>query len=221
MMNGYMKKAVVLFSVLFLAAGLVSALTLSNSTFSLGIGYDYFRGGGKRISDASEFESGIAGASVYGFYDVQVGSRFYSRIEYCLYVLNNSFEYGSDMPSVNPSLRQGKSNKRLGGFVVLDLGSKWHLNLGGAVADISFKLTDLKSGEVYNRRFVGAGLILEGQYDFSDHLSLRLGVNPDYILFSLDSYKRNDKDGYSINEGRGSFSQGYSIGARLGMAYKF
>jgi hypothetical protein len=41
MMNGYMKKAVVLFSVIFLAAGLVSALTLSNSTFSLGMAYKF------------------------------------------------------------------------------------------------------------------------------------------------------------------------------------
>lgn len=216
-----MKKAVVLFAILFLTVGFACALTLSNSTFSVGIGYDFFSGNGKALSDASEFKSGIASASLYGCYDVKVGNKIFTRVEYDLYVLTRSFDYGSNLPDVKPSLKKGKSNKRVGGFLVLDVGRKGHINLGAAVADISFKLTDLESGEIHNRQFVGLGLILEGQFDFNEHFSLRLGVSPDYIVFAIDSYERSDGDGYQINERRAAFSKGYSVGARLGVAYKF
>lgn len=216
-----MKKAAILFSILFLAAGFVSALTLSDSTFVVGGGYDFFHGGGKALSDASEFNSGLKSPSLYGCYDVKVGNKMFSRVEYCLYVMTRSFDFGGNVPGEHTELKKGKSTKRVGGFVSLDIGKKGHINLGGAVADITMKLTDNDTGEKYTRNFLGVGLILEGQFDFNDHFSLRLGVSPDFVFFAVDSYERSDKDGYSISEKRGAFCKGYSVGARLGVAYKF
>ena len=216
-----MKKTVVLFAILFLAAGFVSALTLSDSTFVVGAGYDFFRGGGKALSDSSEFNVGLKSPSLYGCYDVKVGNKMFSRVEYCLYVMTRSFDFGGNVPGEHTELKKGKSTKRVGGFVSLDIGKKGHINLGGAVADITMKLTDNDTGEKYTRNFLGIGLILEGQFDFNDHFSLRLGINPDFVFFAVDSYDRSDKDGYSISEKRGAFCKGYSIGARLGVAYKF
>ena len=216
-----MKKAVVLFAILFLVAGFVSALTLSDSTFVVGGGYDYFHGGGNTLSDASEFNSGLKSFSLYGCYDVKVGNKMFSRIEYCLYVMTRSFDFGGNVPGEHAVLKPSKHNKRVGGFVSLNIGKKGHINLGGAVADITMKLTDNDTGEEYTRNFLGVGLILEGQFDFNDHFSLRLGVSPDFVFFAVDSYERSDKDGYSISEKRGAFCKGYSVGARLGVAYKF
>lgn len=216
-----MKKAVVLFAILFLTAGFVSALTLSDSTFVAGTGFDFFHGNGKALSDASEFNAGLKSVSLYGCYDVKVGNKMFSRIEYCLYVLTRSFDFGGNVPGEHAALKQGKSNKRVGGYFSLNIGKKGHINLGGAVADITVKLTDGDTQEVYTRNFVGVGLILEGQFDFNDHFSLRLGVSPDFVFIAIDTYERSDKDGYSITEKRTAFSKGYSIGARLGVAYKF
>ena len=218
-----MKKAVVLFSVLFLASGFLFALTLSNSTFSAGTGYDIFSGKGTTIDGSSEFQSDVRALSLYGCYDVKIGKKMYSRVEYCLYVHTHSFNYGArtNTDAVNPMMKEGKSNKRVGGFFVIDLGKRGHVNIGGAISDLSLKLTDSSTNEVHNRRFVGVGLILEGQFDFNEHFSLRLGVSPDFIFFTMDSYDRTEEGGYEIIERRGSFSLGYATGARLGMAYKF
>ena len=131
-----MKKTVVLFAILFLAAGFVSALTLSDSTFVVGAGYDFFRGGGKALSDSSEFNVGLKSPSLYGCYDVKVGNKMFSRVEYCLYVMTRSFDFGGQVPGEHAVLKPSKHNKRVGGFVSLDIGKK------GPVGLISYIRTD-------------------------------------------------------------------------------
>ena len=84
-----MKKAVVIVAFLVLASGFLFSIELKNSTFIGGVSYDYIIADGHSFGKPGDpiipgnvpFTSKVAGLSVYGGYDVQIGNIWFTRLE--------------------------------------------------------------------------------------------------------------------------------------------
>ena len=233
-----MKKGIVILAILVLASGFLFSLELKNSTFIGGVSYDYITAEGHSYGNPEDpllpgnvpFTSKVAGLSVYGGYDVQIGNRWYSRFEYELLVYNTSFNYkGSDIGKDVTGIKRKGSKKCFGGYVVLDLKNGIKLNLGGVVTNITMGMTIADSGfdSEFVQDLIGIGLIFEGQYDLNRHFTLRFGIVPDLTFLTVDRYEINYKDAEGptsrkVSDSRTTlFDMGFSISARMGVSYKF
>ncbi len=233
-----MKKAVVIVAFLVLASGFLFSIELKNSTFIGGVSYDYIIADGHSYGKPDDpiipgnvpFTSKVAGLSVYGGYDVQIGNIWFTRLEYELLVYDTSFNYkGSDVSKDVTGIKRKGSKKRFGGYVVFDLKNGIKLNLGGVVTNITMgmttKVTDLDAEFVQD--LYGFGLILEGQYDLNRHFTLRFGIVPDVTFLTVDRYEINYKDAdgpttRKVTDARSTLlDMGFSISARTGLSYKF
>ncbi len=233
-----MKKVIVILAFLVLASASLFSLELKNSTFIGGVSYDYIIADGHSYGKPDDpiipgnvpFTSKVAGLSVYGGYDVQIGNIWFTRLEYELLAYDTSFNYkGSDVSKDVTGIKRKGSKKRFGGYVVLDLKNGIKLNLGGVVTNITMGITtniEGLSGEFVQDLF-GIGLILEGQYDLNRHFALRFGIVPDMTFMTIDRYETNYKDAEGLTTRRVSdarttlFDMGFSISARTGISYKF
>lgn len=234
-----MKKAIAFVVFLVLVAGLLSALEIKNSTFIGGLSFDYIYANGHTYGSPDDptdqgnvpFTSKVAGFSVYGGYDVQVGNRWFSRLEYELLVKATSFNYkGVDVEDIVKFTRKG-SKKRIGGYILIPINNNLELNVGAVLTNITMGMSDfsLEDGLEYEfvQDLIGVGLILEGQYDLSKHFTLRFGIVPDFTFVTVDRYRINfrDTEDYSfrtVTEGRTTlFDLGFSVSARLGLSYHF
>ena len=233
-----MKKVRVILAFLVLASGFLFSLELKNSTFIGGVSYDYITAEGHSYGNPEDpllpgnvpFTSKVAGLSVYGGYDVQIGNRWYSRLEYELLVYDTSFNYkGSDIGKDVTGIKRKGSKKRFGGYLVMDLKNGIKLNLGGVVTNITMGMTtsDTDLTTEFVQDLIGIGLILEGQYDLNRHFTLRFGIVPDFTFVTVDRYEIEYKDAEGptirkISDARTTlFDLGFSISARMGVSYKF
>ena len=231
-----MKKVIVILAFLVLASGFLFSLELKNSTFIGGVSYDYITAEGHSYGNPEDpsgnvpFTSKVAGLSVYGGYDVQIGNRWYSRLEYELLVYDTSFNYkGSDIGKDVTGIKRKGSKKRFGGYLVMDLKNGIKLNLGGVVTNITMGMTtsDTELTTEFVQDLIGIGLILEGQYDLNRHFTLRFGIVPDFTFVTVDRYEIEYKDAEGptirkISDARTTlFDLGFSISARMGVTYKF
>lgn len=233
-----MKKVIVILAFLVLASTFLFSIELKNSTFIGGLSYDYITAEGHSygrpddplITGNVPFTSKVAGLSVYGGYDVQIGNIWYSRLEYELLVYDTTFNYkGSDIGKDVTGIKRKGSKKRFGGYVVLDLKNGIKLNFGGVVTNITMgmKITDTGFDSDFVQDLIGIGLILEGQYDLNRHFTLRFGIVPDLTFLTVDRYEivYKDADGLTtrkVSDARSTlFDMGFSISARTGISCKF
>ncbi len=233
-----MKKVIAILVFLVLVSGILFSLELKNSTFIGGFSYDYIiadghsfgRPGDPTIPGNVPFTSKISGFSVYGGYDVQVGNRWFSRLEYEVLVSATSFNYRDhEVPRDATGIKRKGSKKRFGGYLVFDLKNNIKLNVGGVITNITMGMTTNATGldSEFVQDLFGLGLILEGQYDLGRHFTLRFGIVPDFTFVTIDRYEINYKDaeGLTVRKTTDSratiFDLGFSISARTGVSYKF
>ena len=234
-----MKKTIAVVVILVVIAGFLSAIEIKNSTFIGGVSYDYIFANGHTYGSPDDptdygnvpFTSKVAGFSVYGGYDVQIGNRWDSRLEYELLVKATAFNYkDNDVDDYLKFTRKG-SKKRVGGYFFIPITDDLELNIGGVLTNITMGVSNfsLEDGLEYEfvQDLIGIGLILEGQYDLSKHFTLRFGIVPDFTFITIDRYKINfrDTEEYTyrtVSEGRTTlFDLGFSVSARLGISYHF
>ena len=216
-----MKKVICIVLSVVLLAGTVSALELSNSTFSGGIGFDYIRGAGKAYDTNDGFPSTVAGVSLYGTYDLKVGKGWYSRLEYDLIMFPMTYNFKGDDYAKDSGFRRSASKKRIGGYIGIRVDDRNVLNLGGAVTSSTLKLTSSDFKEKYINTFASLSLIIEWQFNMGEHFSFRLGIDPDVSFFTLDEMDYNGDEGYAVKQTRAALNISFFGGARLGIAYKF
>ena len=216
-----MKKVICIVLSVVLLAGTVSALELSNSTFSGGIGFDYIRGAGKDYDTNAGFPSTVAGVSLYGTYDLKVGKIWYSRLEYDLIMFPSAYNFKGDDYGKDSGFRRSASKKRIGGYFGLRVDDRNVLNLGGAVTTSTMKLTSKDFKEKYTNTFLSLSLIIEWQYNMGEHFTFRLGIDPDVSFITVDEMDYDGEDAYTMKQTRAAINISFFGGARLGIAYKF
>ena len=216
-----MKKAVCLVLLAAVLSGMLFALKLSDSTGYAGAGFDAVSGKGKTLLSNSEFVSEAQGFYVYAGYDVKIGDKMFSRMEYGIVMFPTRFVLGGTSYGKDSGVRRSVAKNRVGGFIALNCGSNIVLNLGGSASQTTIKITQSGSGDVYKDIVVGVGLILEAQYTFNGHFSLRLGFDPDFMLFTTEQHIFTGEDHYEETQSRAALGLGWGGAAKLGIAYKF
>ncbi len=224
-----MRKTICIITILIVCTGLAFALELKNSTFIGGVSYDYITGEGKGFDEVgAPFSTTVAGLSVYGGYDVQVGNIWFTRLEYELLVLPTTFDFKGDPVTKSDGYKLKGSKKRFGGYIVLNVDKNIKVNLGGVVTNVTMGITG--SGDKFSLEYVqdliGVGLVIEGQYDMGKHFTARFGIVPDFTFLTIDRYDLNYSD-EELSTRKVSYSRshlfalGFSISARMGVSSKF
>lgn len=216
-----MKKALFLVLILFVAIGFLSAFTLSNSTITVGVGYDTISGPGTRYEADADFISKATGISGFFFYDVQLGEKkWFSRIEYDYILFKGDFVF-KDMPySKDSGYKVSASKNRVGTYGLIEVGKKVRLSLGICGVNNTITMTDNEHGIKLANVYTGIGLIADCQFMFTDKLSARLSLSPDFTFVVVDKYRSLD-NAYEETKSKTVFRTGFSMGARIGVSYLF
>ncbi len=226
-------KKVICIAALVLVMGCLFALELSNSTFIGGVSFDYITANGHDFKSVEHggnqpFTTTVAGLSVYGGYDVRVGSRWFTRLEYEILMLPTRFDFVDEDIDKDAGVKRSGSKKRFGGYVTLGKDSQIKVNLGGVVTNITMGISGDYTGGKFEhvQNLYGLGLILEGQYNLGNHFTLRFGIVPDFTFMTIDrldiSYQDADLSVDNDSTYRTTlFDFGFSISARMGVSYKF
>ena len=216
-----MKKALVIVLVMVVCAGFLSAFTLSNSTITVGVGFDMISGSGQRYDVDADFNSKASGVSGFFFYDVQLGEKkWFSRIEYDYILFKGDFVF-KDVPySKDSGYKASASKNRVGTYRLFEVGKKVRLSLGICGANNTITMTDNEHGIKLSNIYAGIGLIADCQFMFTDKLSARLSLSPDFTLFVIDKFYSSE-NAYEETKSKTAFRTGFSMGARIGISYLF
>ena len=216
-----MKKALFLVLILAASVGFLSAFTLSNSTITVGVGYDTISGSGPRYEADAEFSSRAAGISGFFIYDVQLGEKpWYSRIEYDYILFKGDYVF-KDVPyNRNSGYKASASKNRVGTFRLFEVGEKVRLSLGICGVNNTITLSGNEHGIKLTNVFTGIGLIADCQFMFTENLSARLSLSPDYTFLVVDRFYSLE-NAYEETKSKTAFRKGFSMGARLGLSYRF
>lgn len=216
-----MKKVLAIILFLFMSAGFLFAFTLSDSTVTVGIGFDTISGSGYSYDTGESFNSRILGGSAYLLYDVRLGqSNWFTRLGY-EYILLQSYSVFKDVPYSKESGYSKSASKNRGGVYYAYNASKVvGFCLGVSLTDITMKMTNNETGIKLTNSFYAIGLIADCQFFFSEKLSARFSLNPDFIFLTTDKYHLVDGT-YELTKSRSGFSAGYAVGAKVGLSYRF
>ncbi|MBR2281320.1 MAG: hypothetical protein IJ863_01715 [Spirochaetales bacterium] len=207
-------KKVLAVLVLVLLSGSLFALTLTDSTFIGGMGFETISGGWDDVS------SNVYGPSLYGCYDVKVGDRWYSRLEYDILVMPMTFRFKNIDYAKDCGLKRSASKRRVGGYMRIDFKNQV-LNIGGTVISSKMSLTSEDGKTKLTNLVASIGLIIEWQYNLNEHFSFRADLSPELSLGIVDEINSKGDDGYSQTRTRAWLGLGFQAGARMGISYKF
>ena len=112
------------------------------------------------------------------------------------------------------------SKNRVGTFRLFEVGEKVRLSLGICGVNNTITLSGNEHGIKLTNVFTGIGLIADCQFMFTDKLSARLSLSPDFTFFVVDKYRFADS-AYEETKSKSAFRIGYSMGARTGISYLF
>lgn len=216
-----MKKALVIIVIMFLSAGMLAAFTLSDSTITVGGGFDTISGTGRDIFTDEKFSSSTSGGLLYLFYDLKLGqTNWYSRLGYEYLLFPGDYVFKNTTYTKDSGYKRSASKNRGGVYYAFKPVSKIKLCLGASITEISMTLTDKDYAVKQSNSFFAIGLIADCLFMFTERFGARLSLCHDFIFFAMDRYRYAEKT-YEIVMTQSEFSGGYALGARIGLSYQF
>ena len=216
-----MKRILGIVLVLIVSAGFLAALTLDDSTITVGVSFDTISASVHSYEANTSFGSKTSGGSAYLFYDVRWGqSNWFSRIGYEFILFKGDYVFKDVSYGKDSGYGRSASKHRGGAYYSYMASKKVGFAIGVSFAEITMRMTDDSAGVKLTNSFISIGLIADCQFYFTERFSARFSLNPDFIFLTLDRFQFNDGN-YEMILSQAGLSSGYALGARVGLSYMF